>query len=559
MSSSVAARRETVGRSTPRAYLVLVVALLLVQCALRIHKSAEFPVYIDEYRHIHRAQLVYTFENNPIEFSNGKLLVYYWLGLFSPQGHSAVVVGRYAIAIVSLITGAVTCSIARRLFGPLPALFALAFYALAPHVVFFERLALADPVASALATLSIWQLLRYLNTPSRRQAILVGVLITSAVFAKLTTALLMGFPVIAIMLASKERVGLRSRQSISRWSERLWQQHGSGLKLIQWIYIAAWLGLLILVLISLAAGNRPVLFPTRTIGIRFNAGEALLFRAEVLYTIIQTMLSVPVAGALALTIPFLLWRAPRRTLFLVMWLAVLWGPSLILTWMPETRYLVIGYPALAVLVGAVYWLGIRAIRALADWRGSRWARSTASWAAASVVVGGLSVWALLFVAPFMTKLVHAPETLALPVMEIELFFRGPNGWAVSDALAYLDEHGERLDERVPVIGRFHYTAADRDYCGLAALYVPDTLDWDCDVVIMDYGNEPEDINAMTPRDIWLDVRTTSGQRPFAYLVVDRPLPAISPDMGLDATKVFERQRPHDGSIVSVWRVDLAEG
>src|SRR5690606_18968768 len=160
MSSSVAARRETVGRSTPRAYLVLVVALLLVQCALRIHKSAAFPVYIDVSRHIHRAQLVYTFENNPIEFSNGKLLVYYWLGLFSPQGHSAVIVGRYAIAIVSLITGAVTCSIARRLFGPLPALFALAFYALAPHVVFFERLALADPVASALATLSIWQLLR---------------------------------------------------------------------------------------------------------------------------------------------------------------------------------------------------------------------------------------------------------------------------------------------------------------------------------------------------------------------------------------------------------------
>jgi len=92
---------------------------------------------MDEYRHISRAQLVYMPGYNPIEFAHGKLLLYYWLGLFAPQRNTGSVMGRLSIAIASLITAATSAAIARRFFGRQAAIFALAFYALAPmHYLF---------------------------------------------------------------------------------------------------------------------------------------------------------------------------------------------------------------------------------------------------------------------------------------------------------------------------------------------------------------------------------------------------------------------------------------
>lgn len=553
LRDSVSPQSES--HTATRGYLLLVVSLLLLQLILRVHHPDRLPFFIDEYRHISRAQLVYSLEHNPIEFTHGKLLLYYFLGMFSPEGHSAVILGRLSIALASLVTGAATAAIAHRLFGRVAALFALAFYALVPHAVFFERLALADPFASALATLSVWQLLHFIHSPTRRRAIVTGMLISGAVLAKLTAALLMGFPVIAVMLLSEDPIAGRSRKAIAQWSDALWQRYGKGLTIIGVICLMPWLILGVLAAISFAQGNQPILFPARMIGIQFNTIEAIRYRAEVLYTIIDTMLSVPVAAVYALAIPFLLWRAPRRTLFILMWLAVLWGPSLVVTWQPETRYLVIGYPALAVLCGALYWLVVEAIQAFSRGKGPAWRKSATRIAAGSVLAAGLGAWAFLFAVPFGVKASHAPETLALPRVETGIFFAGPNGWAVSDALAYLDEQGERFDDRIPVIGRFHFPAADQDYCGLVELYVPDSFDWDCRVIITDAEDALEET---TPHDIWSDIHLSAEQQPFVYLVMDKQLPSLNTGAALDAVQVFARQRPHDGPTVRVWRVHSSD-
>jgi len=123
--------------SASRIALAILVALLAFRFALRVHHPISLPFFMDEYRHISRAQLVYMPGYNPIEFAHGKLLLYYWLGLFAPQRNTGSVMGRLSIAIASLITAATSAAIARRFFGRQAAIFALAFYALAPmHYLF---------------------------------------------------------------------------------------------------------------------------------------------------------------------------------------------------------------------------------------------------------------------------------------------------------------------------------------------------------------------------------------------------------------------------------------
>ncbi|NLF74516.1 MAG: hypothetical protein GX573_02365 [Chloroflexi bacterium] len=80
-----------------------------------------------------------------MEFSHGKLLLYYWLGLFSPSGQGAILFSRLAVAVFTLLTGAGIAAIAARLFGRKAALPAIILYALVPHTVFYERWPLPIP------------------------------------------------------------------------------------------------------------------------------------------------------------------------------------------------------------------------------------------------------------------------------------------------------------------------------------------------------------------------------------------------------------------------------
>lgn len=548
----IEARQRHQTRLASKTYLALVVFLLLVQLALRIHQPTQLPFYIDEYRHIHRAQLVYALEHNPIEFMHGKLLFYYWLGVFGPSGHTAVTLGRLSIALTSLSTSTVTAAIARKLFGLPASLIALVFYVFVPHTVFFERLAFADPFASALATLSVWQLLHFVESPNRRRALGLGVLISGAVLAKLTTALLVGLPVFAVAFLRKEIMVDRSRQGVSQWSEALWQRYGTGLKITLAICVLPWLVLLSLAILSLAIGDKPLLFPVRTVGIRFNTFDAIQYRAGVFIDILKSMLSLPMAVILAFSVPLLLRHAPRRTLFVVAWLVVLWAPSLVMTWQPETRYLVIGYPALGVLAGASSQLVIEAAPALARRRGVRWSTRTVRRLAGSAVAGGFAGWILLFALPFALKASWAPETLKLPHVETEILFRGPNGWAIESALAYLDVEAERMGARLPALGRFHAGNDDQDYCGLIALYVPETIDWACAVIPVDAETENA---ATTPHPIWADLALSAERWPVFYLVLDKDLPPPDTAGAPTTTQVFELQKPHDGPTVRVWRIE----
>lgn len=196
--------------------LGLVVALLLIQFFLRTHHTRLQDPYVDEALHIKRAAVVWDFDTNPGRFAHGKLLVYFWLGLFRPEPYVAIPVSRAGMAIFSLISGAAIYAIGRRLSGHAAGALALGIYAVLPLALFYERMAMADPLASGLAALVTWRSLAYARRPRWREGIVLGVLLGLATLAKLTMGLLPLVPaLVALLYYPWSRADLRPQ--MIRW------------------------------------------------------------------------------------------------------------------------------------------------------------------------------------------------------------------------------------------------------------------------------------------------------------------------------------------------------
>lgn len=518
---------------------------------LRVHNPAALPTYIDEFRHVSRGQLVYSFAHNPIEFSHGKLLLYYWLGLFSPFGPSAIVLSRLAVAVFTLLTCAGIAAITARLFGRRAVLPALAVYALVPNTVFFERLAFADPVAGALGTLGVWQTLVLVDRPTRTRALLAGALISAAVLAKLTAALLAGAPVIAVVLLGGSAPTQFTPDGLGRWIAALWRRYGPALSLIAGVYALSALAVLILVIASLESGGEPVLLTTHLIGAVSDSTD-VVGRFVIFFTIVYWLVSIPLA-ALWAWMTGALFRAHRaETLFVLGWLALLWFPALVLTRHPVARYLTIGYPAIAVLFGGGLAHTARVYRA-------RWEAARASgepralwWLAADgLVAAGLIVWAFVFALQFASRASTNPAQLKLPNEDDYGMFRGPtNGWVIRDALAYLHEHGQTAGDYAPVTAVLRTAPGVADFCDLFEFYVTADMDANCTVIVEREGDDGA--SAAQDGAIWRDVIYPSLTCPLAYVITDAARSASAPAYA--AARVYEGQRPHGGATITVWRV-----
>ena len=195
-----------------RARLWLLTLLLFGGFVLRAHQPGALAGFVDEVSHIERSEIIFTAERNPTEYSHGKLLYYYWLGLFGTARTNALEMMQLTNAILSLLTIAAVAATARALLGPRAMLAAALVYALAPFAVFFERMALADPLATALASLAAWHSTcwRAAVAPSRPADRL---LVNGAVFAKLNGRAGPGAPVLAaILFGDVPRLNLRRRQ-----------------------------------------------------------------------------------------------------------------------------------------------------------------------------------------------------------------------------------------------------------------------------------------------------------------------------------------------------------
>lgn len=178
-------------------HLLLIVLLFLTQLFIRIHNAEAQEAFVDEGYHVTRGAIIWDFDQHPGRFSQGKLLLYFWLGLFETDPLIALPMSRTAIGLFSLLNGAVLFTLGRSLHSTSAGLMALAVYVFLPFAFFFERMVLADPFAAVFMSLSVWRSFIFVKRPTWKEGVILGVLLALATLAKLTMALLPFFPAMA--------------------------------------------------------------------------------------------------------------------------------------------------------------------------------------------------------------------------------------------------------------------------------------------------------------------------------------------------------------------------
>src|SRR5690606_22623358 len=117
----------------------------------------------------------------------GKLLLYYYLGLFQPQAHNGMWIGRQAVALLAPLTAALCFAVVKTFTRSDKAgLCAILLYAVLPFALFFERMALSDPLTAVFTTALIWQSVLLAKCPTLNKAASAGLLLGLASLAKLS-------------------------------------------------------------------------------------------------------------------------------------------------------------------------------------------------------------------------------------------------------------------------------------------------------------------------------------------------------------------------------------
>ncbi|MFP4323602.1 MAG: glycosyltransferase family 39 protein, partial [Anaerolineales bacterium] len=212
-------------------------SLLLLGWFIRAYQIDVQEVFIDEGYHAARAVVLYDFEQHPARTANGKLGLYFWLGLFEPPYDATLRIFRLMVALPALLTGALVYRITRELDGgPGAALLALGLYMMLPFAFFFERLALADPFAAMFASAVAWRSIIFARRPNWQEGAVLGLLLAGATLAKLTMGLLPLLPVAASVLAVYQ-TGARGRALVAQGGQR----YLLGLVVAAGVLTACWL------------------------------------------------------------------------------------------------------------------------------------------------------------------------------------------------------------------------------------------------------------------------------------------------------------------------------
>ncbi|MCU0515184.1 MAG: glycosyltransferase family 39 protein [Anaerolineae bacterium] len=393
------------------AALLPVVLLLLGLFALRSQHIDVQPPYVDEGFHLRRAMRVWDFAENPGRFAHGKVLVYFWMGLFEADNtpRTMLPVGRLSIALVAVITGAALYLLGRLLAGPLTGIVALALYALLPPALFFERMAMADPLAAGLLSLAAWRCYVYVKRPTLWQGALVGLLLGLTTLAKLTTALIVLLPVVALLLFAPRPAGGPLRL-IQHWRRR----YLPGLLVGALLGGGLWLPMLIPA--ALAHGtDQPFIIVNDT---NIARSEEYFFQPLNYVQHLTPLLAEFVtpgflaATVLAFAVGLVTFRGLearvwRGLLYSSAWLLLLTLPAFFIARLITTRYVMPAAAPVSLGLALVVVALLRLVRR--------------SWLFA---LPGLALlaWALLWALPFAATTLHAPQTLPFARPDFPAFY-----------------------------------------------------------------------------------------------------------------------------------------
>jgi 4-amino-4-deoxy-L-arabinose transferase-like glycosyltransferase len=492
--------------------LPFITALLLMGFLLRAHAVTTLPAFNDESLHIRRAERVWTFQDPDLSLTVGKLLTYYWQGIFHPARLDALWMARSVTGLFALLGLATAYSLGRRLFGIRAGLWALFLCALTPFMLFFDRMALSDPLTTALGLLTARLALTAHQRPEHPLwGVGVGVLGALTIFAKLIGLPFLLAPLVWLFL---EDEGLRPAL------RRRWQSIGAAYITCGAILAPFFLRIVYKELI----GERITVVEDNLI----NTRSPLQTIGDNVVQVLGDNLALhspPLVLVLVLVCIYALSHRSRAHTSLGLLLAGVWGMTIVLGGSLYTRYLQLGVPLFVLLGagGASLWTGAA--------RRRLWLMNAA-----------LLLWALVFALPFAYHLSTDPRQNPYPrKVRWEYFQHFTSGYALMPASASLPALEVGTSGRVPVgglVGSCHQIRLYLDENGPVALTCP-FFGWS---------------GALMPA-VADELRERYAQEGVLYLLVEPELAFLRLDVLPFTYEVLARYpRPFNGITVEVWRV-----
>ncbi|MBN1202983.1 MAG: glycosyltransferase family 39 protein [Anaerolineae bacterium] len=486
-----------------------VVALLLL-FVVRTHAVTRQEAFIDEGYHAARARVVWRFDDHPARAANGKLLLYFWLGLFDLQAGTALYSTRTAVALCAPVSGACVYAVGQRFGGRAAGLLALALYAILPLAVFFERMALADPLASAFACLLAWYSLVFARRPTPGRGVVIGILIALVTLAKLTMGLIPLLPVAAAVIMFPWRVdGWRS--GVRRWRRAYLRP----LMLAAGVVVLVWLPILVPALLARDTDSPFILVNPPNLQ-RADSARSITQLADILpqvcyYTSVALVLA---AGLAAICLVSCSWRGQMRrgAVFVLVWLVLIVALPAVAAKDMRSRYLMPTAAPLALLL---------ALGAAQAWRV---VPGRAAVLVRSALVTGGAAWVVLFALPFDITALTDPPGLSLSARDMGYVTGSLAGDALREAAAMLEQVDPPADAVYAVRGT----------CNLLFFYSP------LDVHCLKSSTQPDELAAHR----------------LSYVVYDGSGPPQT-IQGLRWELVAEYPRQHTDRVAQVWRVQLA--
>ncbi|MBL1135834.1 MAG: phospholipid carrier-dependent glycosyltransferase [Chloroflexi bacterium] len=320
--------------------LWLMVGLLWLLWFSRAHQIMALAVFVDESLHILRAQMVFDFNDATASILPGKLLLYYYLGLFNPQDVGGAWLSREAIALLTPLGAALTYTLARQLFHRWSiGLLAVILYALSPFMLFFERMALSDTFTMIFGLSLAIVSLKLTRQPTRKNSIITGLLFGLALLAKLIALPWIILPFLALRLWGQANL------------RQLWNKAVI-------IGIAATVPLLpsaFYVVYQEAAqieNKQEVVTTTLFVPESQSRLEQISHNLGIYTEAVWTMLTPPLLFLILCLTFWQIRRRPKAIFYLLSITFSVWGFIVLTSAQPSTRYLVLGIPPL-LIIGAV--------------------------------------------------------------------------------------------------------------------------------------------------------------------------------------------------------------
>jgi hypothetical protein len=182
-----------------RLFAQIAVILLLFCFSARIFAVSSFPPFIDEGVHVDFAELVQV-QGLLARSEEGRQFTIWLHAIVQAPQKDGVVVARLVTVVVGLLSTAALLSLARTYAGISGTVLVAVLWALSPYHFFFDRLALADPIATAGVLLALAIASRIRKKVRWTDAVFCGLALTFAVGAKISALPFLGIPFAAALL-----------------------------------------------------------------------------------------------------------------------------------------------------------------------------------------------------------------------------------------------------------------------------------------------------------------------------------------------------------------------